>query len=157
MKKIILLTASLMAFWSCSSKGSENCVIEKATELIKKDMNDPSSFEFVELIKTDSMTIGEMSKNINPEKIKEVESLRDGAIKIGSAESLENAERMLNSATKQLALIEANKDNPDKIGLYKGDFVIRGNNAFGAKIKTNYFIVYLTDKDCSIVRLQPEG
>lgn len=150
MKKLLLLTVLLSLTVSCSNDSKKECFLENAISKIKEDMNDPESFEFISFEKTDSITIGKLKENANSDRLKEIENIIEKLP--DDAEML----RLYESTKKQIALIDIKKDSPNDVGMYKGYINARGNNALGAKIKTKYFVAYLNDGACTVLRVKEE-
>ena len=128
MKRILLATLTTIII-SCSSEKSQSEIIqEKAAEAIKKNMNDPDSYEFVSIDKIDTIVWTE----------KEQKDLLANAI-------ISINDKSFTDSIKEV--IKERKMNND-FQFYDVKMSIRGNNSYGAKMLADYYVKF--DKDYNV-------
>lgn len=108
MKKIILVTAFSMAFFSCSNEGKMKDGIK---EYLDKNAKDPKSYELIELNILDTITAGEVANQLNDLNIENIKNYSEDIEKL----KLENSNNVLrnkkyNTNTFDEFINEANID-----------------------------------------------
>ena len=132
MNKLLLLFISI-ALVSCgeSEKSQEEIIKEEASVAIKRNMNDPESYEFVSIDKIDTIVWTD-------------EEGKDLMLKSLTIDK-ESRQALMDSVQK---MIEQRKRN-NQFHFYDVNLTIRGNNAHGAKMLANYYVKF--DKDYNVV------
>lgn len=148
MKKLTLIIG-LLIFTSCTKTKEEKMQESISTEF-KKDMNDPSTFEFVSMNIAKTFTAGERKKVMNEASIKEMEK----SLKEREAYGMDNTsyKLLLEQTKKETEFLKSKDDNFEAV--YYIDFVARGSNSFGAIIKKDYSATVLNDGSFTVVHLK---
>lgn len=169
MKKTLLIILSIGILFSCQSEDHEKTIRDNVSQAIKKNMNDPDSFEFVDMGQLDTITmeivydrelailkIRTSNKDDLLERMeRNVETSRELA---SYGEEFQHyvheAETQLSDKILEYEKFEREIDSLEdlKKSASKNDinhFVttvrIRGNNSFGAKILNRYNVILDTD------------
>ncbi len=147
MKKLTILL-SFLVFVSCA-KTKEQIMQESITVEFKKEMDDPSTFEFVSMSITEKITAGERKKIMNEKKLKEFEEMFNNS---QSSTNKKQIESILKQKKTEYEFLKSKDDSFEAI--YYVGFVARGSNSFGAIIKNNYSAVVLNDEKFTVVHLK---
>ena len=148
MKKLTILFVAVL-FISCT-KTKEEKMQENITTEFKKDMNDPSTFEFVSMSIKKTFTVGERKKVMSEKRLKELEAMYKDADWKGRP--IDDIKIMLNQQKIEMKFLKNIDDNLEAV--YYVDFVARGSNSFGAIIKNNYSATVLNDENLTVVHLK---
>ena len=160
MKKIILLVCAITALCSCGGSGNQNekKVREVVEAKLKTEMNDWSSYEFVEMSKVDSVFTlfmhSEEAKSLDDQisktksKISEYSVDKDFPLLYGArTKVMADSIPILEQIRDSLQNLYDKKEEAYKgeFNGYKTRFTFRGNNKLGGKILTSS--MYLFNKD----------
>jgi hypothetical protein len=153
-----------IAFTSCSPLTQDEIVKKNAEEYFKSKMNDAQSYEFVKLELIDSLLYRD---NIEYHKESEQESYKKFKGNIESQEFFKEKYPKLYDEEEYLELkkniedIQLKLSKIDSIETQLGDkkneavsytyiFSFRGNNAFGAKVLNEYYVITKSDPDFEV-------
>lgn len=114
---------------------------ESISTEFKKDMNDPSTFEFVSMNIGKTIIAGERKKVMNEDFLKNIENYK----------GKDDWDKTIEQTKREIEFLK-DKDN-DYEAVYYVDFVARGSNSFGAIIKNNYSATILNDENLTVVHL----
>lgn len=176
MKKYLFFSALVaVGMISCSKeKTKDELVREKVEGMFIETMNDPSSYEFVKMVKIDScdlatyfdrkMTIFEGQLEDAEYTIKKQEEYKsDDTFRFlykeyeyeQAKKDYAEAERVINGLNQ---LKEDKKAELNKMLSYSYEFTCRGNNALGAKIlNTFYFQTDETQPEVTIINIKDDA
>ena len=172
--KTTRITLGLFAFiaiglTSCAEKQptKDDIVKKNAETYVKEKMNDPSSYEFVKLELTDSITFNnnidyrkdyfgrnmeyDLSSLERQEEYKtEIPSMYDEKEVETLKAEIEKNERVLYKIDSLATLLA---DRRNEVASYTYIFSFRGNNALGAKILNEYFVQTDPAPDFKIINM----
>lgn len=165
MRKSILIVVAVLSFISCEKKQSQEEIIrENISTYIKKDMNDPESFEFVDMEPLDTVTkevfydreIGliKITTDGKDDMLKRLERNLKTSQELASYgdeynKYVDDSQRALDEKKLEYLHLEKQIDSLNKlketvsekdIEFFTTTVRVRGNNSFGAKILTSYLV-----------------
>jgi len=136
-RKILILLTIFLTLISCTDK--QSVIKENITEILKEEMNNPDSFQFVSMKIKKTISVGERKEIITAEKLKKVyETLGDS--------------KLFNQYKTEFEFLQKQTDD-EKEAVYYVDFVVRGENSLGA-IKKEYSATVLNDEKLTVVNLK---
>lgn len=142
-KTFTLFTLFATLLISCESKKSNEQIIKENVEnKLKANMKNPKSYEFVNMIITDTFTVKERRKITG---LKNLEEIRELSTKIDTGNLLPNAETEYNFLNKQ------KDENSDAI--YYVKLTARGTNSFGAITTNTYSTTVLNDDKLTVLNV----
>ncbi|MAP55123.1 MAG: hypothetical protein CL605_09495 [Altibacter sp.] len=144
MKKILLLSSTLILFISCAEKvkTKEERIRENIEAKLKPTMKDPASYEFVSMNINKTITVVERKKTMNEEYLNKVRELN---------EQLPSSD-LLNQAETEYAFLQEQTDE-NKEAVYYVDFVAKGTNSFGGVVQNKYSATVLNDENLTVFRV----
>lgn len=119
-----------------------NDVIKNNIELkLKEVMHNPESFEFVNMVITDTFSVKNRREVLNDETYKKI---------------IDNpyTSSQMHFLTKELYSYLQKQTDENKDAIYYIDFNARGTNTFGAKVLNNYSVTVLNDENYTILLLK---
>lgn len=134
-RNILILLTIFFTLISCETK--QDIIKENITETLKEKMNNPDSFQFVSMNIKKTISVGERKEVITAEKLKEVYGT------LGDSKLFKQYQTEFKFLQKQT------DDNKDAV--YYVDFVVRGENSYGAIIKKEYTATVLNDEEYTVV------
>lgn len=143
MNRLIAFILISLFITSCS-KSKEYNLKEKIVSLIKKDMNNPNSFELVEFV-VDSVQL----KDIDLDK----KSTSLSVYKSMSTEEYPELKQIIENCRKELAYLQS-KSNPEEFVEYLVKIKMRGNNSFGALVVNTVNATILMNETNDIIELK---
>ena len=153
MKKILLsFTVITSLFLSCNNEPAQNDVIrQNAEELIKKNMNDPESYEFVSIQIVDSTTYKDNIEHKKKLYIGFLESEKKALDKSLDKNDIESSRIEIQKDSLIIAGIDSIEkemgNNVENVASYTYILKCRGNNKLGAKVLVDYYIQTKTAED----------
>ena len=147
--KYFVLTLGFFLFISCSESKEQKMLESIKTEFIKI-MDDTSSYEFLDMKISKSITVGERKKVMNAQRLNELMDLRKNFAGIGMAtDDIISSEKQLKIEMEFLK----EKDDADE-AVYYVDFVVRSSNKIDTFIKKEYSATVLNDEQLTVVHLK---
>jgi hypothetical protein len=119
------------------------------TEFIKL-MDDTSSYEFLNMKISKSISVGERKKVMNAQRLKELIDLRNNFVAVGmDTNDIITSEKQLKIEMEFLK----EKDDMDE-AVYYVDFVVKSSNKIDPIKKMEYSATVLNDEQLSVVHLK---
>ncbi len=147
--KYVVLILTLLIFISCS-KTKEQKMQESIKTEFKKEKDSSSTYEFVNMEISKTISVGERKKVMNEQRLKELIDLRTNFIEIGMAvDDILSSESQLK---KEMEFLKNKDDN--LIAVYYVDFVVQSSNKLGAVSKKDYSATVLNDEESTVVHLK---
>ncbi len=147
--KYVVLILTLLIFISCS-KTKEQKMQESIKSEFKKEIDSSSTYEFINMKISKTISVGERKMVMNEQRLKELIDLRINFVEIGMA-----VDDILSSEIQLKKEMEFLKNKDDTyIAVYYVDFVVRSSNKLGAVIKKDYSATVLNDEELTVVHLK---
>lgn len=147
--KYFVLILGLFLIISCSESKEQKMFESIKTEFIKI-MDDASSYEFLNMNISKSITVGERKKVMNAQRLKELIDLRKNFVDIGmETDDIISSEKQLKIEMEFLK----EKDDADE-AVYYVDFIVRSSNNIDTIIKSDYSATVLNDDLLTVVHLK---
>jgi len=140
--KVIVILIFVIGLNSCVS--DESKIKESIETSFKMRMNDPESFELVDFQLFDTISDISLDYKQKIDNKKGREAFNE-FIKI-------EGEYIVNQFIKIEGKFVGEYIVNDKSNMFRVEVVIRGSNAFGAKIRNEYLVDVLNDKDFTVLR-----
>ena len=116
-------------------------IIQKSIEkAIKKDMNDPSSFQFLSLQITKRVKVGERKKFANEDTLNDLKN------------NPYSTQDFIDQVEAEMEHLKGKSD--DEGAIIFVDYKIRGSNTFGGIVKEQYSIICLDDENSTVVSVK---
>jgi len=175
-KTLVSLLFFAFVAWGCNnqqdtreeSKTQKEIVRDNAEAYLKPNMNDPESYEFVDLTLMDSVIYAdnvEYRKNhfsrdleSNRRSLERQEEYKDGALSsMYNEEEVAKLEERIGRNNKILEAIDSLEvalgDELNDVASYTYIYSFRGNNAFGAKVLNEYILQTNPAPDFEIINM----